>query len=282
MSGGGGRFRVAFAATLRPWAISMFGKIRFSRWLIAAAVLAVAECAGVAAVEFAFTAPAQAQFFGDQQYRRAPPRSGGFLQNFFGPFNSRPYEGEYRPPQQKQPRQHTQQPSESSHAPAPQKTESKGEQVAPTTSIVVMGDGMADWLAYGLEDAFSDAPEIGIVRENKLYSGLLRYEAKSDLDWWHVARDILAKQQADYVVMMLGLSDRENIRQKDLAKEAETKAKDQRDKNEAQKKSEQTPAQTDNADDVVAPEPQSSKRANGDVEFRTDEWVKIYSRRIDA
>ena len=146
MSGGGGRFRVAFAATLRPWAISMFGKIRFSRWLIAAAVLAVAECAGVAAVEFAFTAPAQAQFFGDQQYRRAPPRSGGFLQNFFGPFNSRPYEGEYGPPQQKQkqPRQHTQQPSESSHAPAPRKTESKGEQVAPTTSIVVMGDGMAD------------------------------------------------------------------------------------------------------------------------------------------
>src|SRR5450830_1583425 len=262
----------------------MFSKIRFSRWLIAAAVLAVAECAVVTAVEVAFNVPAQAQFFGDQQYqyRRAQPRSGGFFQNFFNPFNSRPYEREYRPPQQEYQQRHTQQPSESSRAPAPRKTESKGKQVAPTTSIVVMGDGMADWLAYGLEDAFSDEPEIGIVRENKLYSGLLRYEAKSDLDWWHVARDILAKQQADYVVMMLGLSDRENIRQKDLAKEAETKAKDQRDKNEAQKKSEQTPAQTDNADDVVAPEPQRSKRANGDVEFRTDEWVKIYSRRIDA
>src|SRR5450830_1398901 len=283
MSGGGGRFRVAFAATLRPWAISMFGKIRFSRWLIAAAVLAVAECAGVAAVEFAFTAPAQAQFFGDQQYRRAPPRSGGFLQNFFGPFNSRPYEGEYGPPQQKQkqPRQHTQQPSESSHAPAPRKTESKGEQVAPTTSIVVMGDGMADWLAYGLEDAFSDSPEIGVVRENKLYSGLLHYEAKGDLDWWHVARDILAQKKANYVVMMLGLSDRENIREKDLAKEAETKAKDQQAKNEAEKKSEQTPAQTDNTDEVIAPEPQRGKRANGVVEFRSDEWAKIYSRRIN-
>ena len=32
-------------------------------------------------------------------------------------------------------------------------------------SIMVMGDSMADWLAYGLEDAFSDAPEIGIVRK---------------------------------------------------------------------------------------------------------------------
>src|SRR5450830_457983 len=306
MSGGGGRFRVAFAATLRPWAISMFGKIRFSRWLIAAAVLAVAECAGVAAVEFAFTAPAQAQFFGDQQYRRAPPRSGGFLQNFFGPFNSRPYEGEYRPPQQKQPRQHTQQPSESSHAPAPQKTESKGEQVAPTTSIVVMGDGMSDWLAYGLEDAFSDSPEIGVVRENKLYSGLLHYDPKGDLDWWHVARDILAQKKANYVVMMLGLSDRESIREKDLAKEAEKKeaekkeaekkkVKDQQDKSNADKSGQNKDDSAQKKDSVpdkeagdpdqpsiVVPEPQPGKRANGIIEFRTEQWAAIYSRRIDA
>jgi len=261
----------------------MFGKIRFSRWLISAAVLAVAECAGAAAVEVAFTAPAQAQFFGDDRYpsRQRQQRSGGFFQNFFGPSNSRPYEDESGPPQQQQQRQHTQQPSESSRAPAPRKTESKGEQVAPTTSIVVMGDGMADWLAYGLEDAFSDSPEIGIVRENKLYSGLLHYEAKGDLDWWHVARDILAQKKANYVVMMLGLSDRENIREKDLVKEAETKAKDQQAKNEAEKKSEQTPAQTDNTDEVIAPEPQRGKRANGVVEFRSDEWAKIYSRRIN-
>src|SRR5450830_167311 len=307
MSGGGGRFRVAFAATLRPWAISMFGKIRFSRWLIAAAVLAVAECAGVAAVEFAFTAPAQAQFFGDQQYRRAPPRSGGFLQNFFGPFNSRPYEGEYGPPQQKQkqPRQHTQQPSESSHAPAPRKTESKGEQVAPTTSIVVMGDGMADWLAYGLEDAFSDSPEIGVFRENKLYSGLLHYDPKGDLDWWHVARDILAQKKANYVVMMLGLSDRESIREKDLAKEAEKKeaekkeaekkkVKDQQDKSNADKSGQNKDDSAQKKDSVpdkeagdpdqpsiVVPEPQPGKMANGNIEFRTEQWAAIYSRRID-
>ena len=144
----------------------MFCKIRFSGWLIAAAGLVIAECFGAATVEFASNTPAHAQFFGDQQnqYRRAGPRSGGFFQNFFGSFNPRPSEREYRPPQQEYQQRHTQQPSESSRAPAPRKTESKDEQVAPTTSIVVMGDGMADWLAYGLEDAFSDAPEIGIVR----------------------------------------------------------------------------------------------------------------------
>ena len=72
----------------------MFSKIGVSRWLIVVAVLAVAEFAVVTAIEVAFTAPAQAQFFGDQQYqyRRAQPRSGGFFQNFFSPFNSRPNE----------------------------------------------------------------------------------------------------------------------------------------------------------------------------------------------
>ena len=103
-----------------------------------------------------------------------------------------------------------------SRAPAPQKPDPT---IVPTTSIVVMGDAMADWLAYGLEDAFSDAPEIAIVRDAKKNSGLLRYEYKSDLDWWHVARDLLARQKADYVVMMLGVSDKQNIREKDLAKE---------------------------------------------------------------
>jgi hypothetical protein len=264
--------------------IEMFGKMRFSRWLLAAVVLAVMESASVTAVEVAFIAPAQAQFFGDQQYqyRRARPQSGGFFQNFFGPFNSRPSEDEYSPPQQqRRQQQSTQQPSDSSRAPPPRKTESKGEQAAPTTSLVVMGDGMADWLAYGLEDAFSDSPEIGIVRKNKLYSGLLQYDAKGDLDWWHVGRDILVQEKADYVVMMLGLSDRQDIREKDLAKEAERKAKDQQAKDEAEKKGVQKPTKTDGTDKIVAPAPERDKKASGIVEFRSDEWEKIYSRRID-
>jgi hypothetical protein len=32
--------------------------------------------------------------------------------------------------------------------------------VPPKSLIVVLGDSMADWLAYGLEDAFSDTPEL--------------------------------------------------------------------------------------------------------------------------
>ena len=145
-----------------------------------------------------------------------------------------------------------------------------------------MGDGMADWLAYGLEDAFSDSPEIGIVRKNKIYSGLLRYEAKGDLDWWHVARDILAQEKPNYVIMMLGVSDRQNIRERDLAKEADKNAKDEQDKKNADQ-SAQNKDQTDDQDQagIVAPEPQRGKSANGIIEFRSDQWAEIYSKRID-
>jgi hypothetical protein len=250
----------------------MSGEVR-KHWLVAAAVLAIAQSASVTV---------EAQFFWDQQYqnrdqyqyRRARPQSGGLFRNFFERFDSRSNEDEYSPPsQQRQQQQHAQQPAESSRAPAPRKTESK---VAPTTSIVVMGDDMADWLAYGLEDVFSDTPEIGIVRKNKLYSGLLRYDAKGDLDWWHVARDTLAQEKADYIVMMLGLSDRQDIREKDLVKEAETKAKEQQAKDEAEKKTGQKPAKSEDVDAS-----QRGKKAGGTAEFRGDEWAKIYSRRID-
>ena len=251
----------------------MFGGVRVrKRWLVAAAVLTVAQSASVTT---------KAQFFWDQQYqhKRTQSQAGGFFRNFFGSDNSRSYEDEYSPPQQRRERQREQQPSESSRAPPPHKADSK---VEPTMSIVVMGDDMADWLAHGLENVFSDSPEIGIVRKNKLYSGLLRYDAKSDLDWWHVARDMLTQEKADYVVMMLGVSDRQDIREKDLVKEAETRTKDQQQaKDETEKKSGQKSAKTNETDEIGATAAQPGKKTRGDAEFRSDEWAKIYSRRID-
>jgi hypothetical protein len=257
----------------------MFGKIRLSHWLIGAVILAMAECASVAAIEIALTLPAQAQRADDRYpFLSRQRQQGGFFGGFFGGgggFNSRFNPGE-NPPQQPQPQYQ----SESSHAPSPRKPDANAP--APTTSIVVMGDSMADWLAYGLEDAFSDSPEIGIVRKNKIHSGLLRYEAKGDLDWWHVARDILTKEKPNYVIMMLGVSDRQNIRERDLAKEADKNAKDEQDKKSAS----QSPPNKDQSDEqdqpaIVVPEPQRGKSVNGIIEFRSDKWAEVYSKRID-
>src|SRR5215472_4426023 len=272
----------------------MSSKMRVrTRWLAVAAVLALAQSASVAV---------QAQFFWNwneqDQYnrQRSRPQSGNFFDWFGGGrYNSRPRNDDYY--RQRQPNQHTQQqPSESSRAPPPKKAEVKDEQTGPTTSIVVMGDDMADWLGYGLEDVFSDTPEVRVVRQNKLNSGLLHYDAKGDLDWWHVARDTLAQEKVDYVVMMLGLGDRQAMREKDLAKEATTRAKDQqakdqpaRDpqakdrpaKDDAEKKDGQKPATTSDTDENGTPSAQRAKKPNGPAEFRSEEWEKIYSRRID-
>jgi hypothetical protein len=264
----------------------MFRKVRFSRWLVGAVILAAVECAGFAAIELAATSPAQAQFRDDRYSfpnRRHQQRSGGFFQQFFGPFNSRRYERESEPsaPQHVD---HSRAPS----APKPDKD------VTPTTTIVVMGDGVADWLGYGLEDAFSDTPEVAIVRKDKQRSGLIRYDTKGDLDWWHVARDILTQEKANYVVMILGVSDRENIREKDVAIEAEKQKtekeqaknaagkgaqnKDQADNGAQNKKPTDNPAQPA----IMAPEPPKPQNpANGIIDFRSDRWATVYSRRID-
>jgi hypothetical protein len=145
---------------------------------------------------------------------------------------------------------------------------------------MVMGDSMADWLGYGLEEAFADSPEIGVVRKSKARSGLIRYEARSDLDWWHVARDLLGKEKVDYVVMMLGVDDRTSIRESQVekkkaeaAKEAASKeAKPEQDAKDTKPEDDETPA-------IVAPEPK--RGATGVIEFRTERWEQIYTRRID-
>jgi len=258
----------------------MVGKIRFSHWLVAALLLAVAEGASVAAIDLALTQPAQAQRADDRYpfLSSQRPRSGGFFGDWFGGFGSRPYPGPSGyPPQQPQPQVQYQ---DYSHAPAPRKPDPNAP--APTTSVVVLGDGMADWLAYGLEDAFSDSPEVAILRKNKVHSGLLRYDAKSDLDWWHVARDLLAQEKPNYVVMMLGVSDRQNIRERDVAKEAEKNAKDAQDKKNADPNA-QNKDQAEDQDEtrIATPEEPRAKSPNGIIEFRNDRWAEIYSKRID-
>ena len=263
----------------------MTRKHRYLQRLAGMAVLAIVECAAVGA---------QAQDF-PFMTRQRPARSDGFFQQLFGSPNRRQDDREYQ----------LQAPADNSRAPAARKPDPKAEQVAPTTSVVVLGDGMADWLAYGLEDAFADTPEVGIVRKNKAHSGLIRYDAKSDLDWWRAARDLLAQEKPNYVIMMLGVGDRQNIREKDIAKESEKK---EADKKEAEKKPDgKDPANKDTAnkdpaakdqatadqgatakdpeDDelpsIAAPEPAAGKKTNGVLEFRGDAWEKIYSRRID-
>ena len=66
-----------------------------------------------------------------------------------------------------------------SRAPAAKKPETP-----PTSTVLVIGDSMADWLAYGLEEALADTPEIGVVRKHRANSGLVRYDPRNDTQDW--------------------------------------------------------------------------------------------------
>ena len=79
----------------------------------------------------------------------------------------------------------------------------------PERHILVLGDAMADWLAYGLEDVYADQPDVGVIRRHKTVSGLIKYQPKGPpADWAAAAKGILASEKADAIVVMLGLDDR--------------------------------------------------------------------------
>ena len=80
---------------------------------------------------------------------------------------------------------------------------------------MVIGDTMADWLAYGLEEVLSDTPDVGVVRNIRPTSGLVRYDAKNDsLEWSGVVKDALVNEKPSAIVIMLGLNDRLPFRDK--------------------------------------------------------------------
>src|SRR5205823_4932289 len=96
-----------------------------------------------------------------------------------------------------------------SKAPPPEKRDT-----VPERNVLVLGDAMADWLAYGLEDAYAEQPEIGVIRKHKTVSGLIRYQPKGEpADWAAAAKGILATEKPDAIVVMLGLDDRVALRE---------------------------------------------------------------------
>lgn len=227
---------------------------------------------------FAIAAPASAQFFpffggGPQQPQRHQPRGGGggfFSNPFFAPFEQRP------PPQQQRPVER----QDFSRAPPPEKRE-----VAAERNVLVLGDAMADWLGYGLEDALSETPELGVIRKFKTVSGLIRYQPKGEpSDWAAAAKEILATEKPDVIVMMLGLHDRMPIRETAADKKADAKSDSKADgKPDGKPAADAKPNDADDGDpdlQIAAPE-KSARGAHGVHQFRDERWGELYSKKID-
>jgi hypothetical protein len=116
--------------------------------------------------------PTSAQFFnfGGFQQRPQSQGGGGFGGGWFGNDTFAPFQ-QHAP----RPRSNRRQASppvqeDFSKAPPPDK-----RSTVPVRHILVLGDAMADWLAYGLEDAYAEQPDIGVIRKHKTGFGLIKY-----------------------------------------------------------------------------------------------------------
>ena len=168
-------------------------------------------------------------------------------------------------------------PVDFSKAPPPRKHDTP-----PTTNIVVLGDSMADWLGYGLEEAFAEAPEFGITRKHRANRGLIKIETRSEAyDAVQAARDILAAEKPDVVVMMIGLADRQSIRERQVRAAPATPGQPPQTQQppaaappvDSESSGEEQPA-------IVAPEPAPSG-SGVTHQFRSEKWADIYAKRID-
>ena len=187
-------------------------------------------------------------------------------------------------------------------------------------TIVVIGDSLADWLAYGLEDIYADQPQIGIERKIRPNSGLIHYEPRNDtLEWSQAVKDILATEKPAAIVVMLGLNDRVplKVQPRDSGKpEAKPEGKQPaaaptptqgkpEGKQPAAGANAAVPAgqaaqpqQGQDAKTAAQPAPAAGAQPSeeqpaaaaaepprptpgGTYEFHTDEWAQLYTKRID-
>jgi len=244
--------------------------------------------------------PASAQFF-NFGGPPGPPRpsrgiGGWFGNDFFQPFQP-------QAPKRVQ---------DYSRAPPPDKRDT-----VPERNVLVLGDGMADWLAYGLEDAYSEQPDMGVIRKHKTVSGLIKYQPKGDpADWAAAAKGILATEKPDAIVVMLGLNDRTSLREPVVDK-TDKPADKKGDKKDVRAKPDGKPAdgkppvkpdaadsaakspdkaaektddksadaelpqdEADNAEAPAAPE-KTARSPNGIYEFRDERWIELYTKKIE-
>ena len=260
-------------------------------------LIALAIAAGMV---LGMVGPTSAQFFnfGGFQQRPQPQRGGGgfgggwFGNDTFAPFQQHAPQGRQTLPPVRE---------DFSKAPPPEK-----RNTVPERHILVLGDAMADWLAYGLEEAYAEQPDMGVIRKHKTVSGLIKYQPKGGpADWAAAAKGILTTEKTDVIVVMLGLDDRVAIREP-VTDKSDNKSPDMKnDKKDAKAKPDGTPSSAkpaakpdgatkatdyelspDNAADnsdappVIVPE-KSARSPNGLYEFREKPWVELYKKKIE-
>jgi len=156
----------------------------------------------------------------------------------------------------------------------------------PSQTVVVIGDSMADWLAYGLDENYAERPEIGVERKIRATSGLVRYDAKNEaLDWPQAAKDALSNAKPNAIVVMLGLNDRVPLREKAPA-EPKRNGEPAQGANQSASQASQdkaaAPADAKAQPQIAAQTAAQQPLSSGPYDFHTDQWAALYGKRVDA
>ena len=288
-----------------------------SRTSVIKAVMVLATIMGLNALTVSLSVePAAAQFwYGDDrpQYQdrnrgrrppppQPPPSRFPFFGGFGGGWNNQPAQDPYRSQPQARPA-----PVESTRPPSPAR---KAEVDPNAANILVLGDAMADWLAYGLEDAFADSSEFSVLRKNRPNSGLIRNDLRDgrenrEYDWVQGARETLNTEKADFVVMMIGLGDRQAIRERQAARtpaqrlgeakpgdvkpgeakpgEKPTDAKPDATQADTKPGDAEAEAAAAQQPKIISPEPEPQQRPGPTLthEFKSERWLELYGKRVD-
>lgn len=134
--------------------------------------------------------------------RSGNPYLNGPGQSFFSPFQPFQPFGSKPPP--------------AVHKPQPQQPSSPpvvAVEVKPkdpkARKVLVIGDYLAGGLAWGLDQEFADEPKLAVIDKSKDSSGLVRDDY---YDWNKALPDILNTEKPDLVVVLLGVNDRQQMR----------------------------------------------------------------------
>src|SRR5262252_8708950 len=198
----------------------------------------------------------------ERHYRRSPHRD--FLSPFSGERRNRPAPA-----------------VDYSKAAPPRKLETP-----PSQTAVVIGDSMADWLGYGLDESYAEQPEIGVERKIRATSGLVRYDAKNEaLDWPQAAKDALSNAKPNAIVVMLGLNDRVPLSEKAPAQPKRNGEPAQGANQSAGQASQDKAAPAADAEAQPQTAGQTASQhliSSGPYDFHTEQWSALYAKRVDA
>ncbi|HYF52931.1 MAG TPA: DUF459 domain-containing protein [Salinarimonas sp.] len=172
-----------------------------------------------------YGAPAYAAPYGYAPPRAyaPPPAYYGRVDPYYDPRRDPRYGGRAAPQQRKQARRRpppVAAPAPTVAQPAAPEPRKQQARVEVTARLAMFGDALADTVADGLADAFEDAPEIEVLSEARPQGGLARAEPG---EWPKIVRDTLDGVEGGagsaIGLVMLGLNDRQPIREGDQAHE---------------------------------------------------------------